>query len=106
MLGDAVLIDQADQLAADLFGEHLSDHRHRLRGSDPVTALEFARDAAARQLGGDLRPAAVHYNGLHPGEPQVRHVLGERALEVVVDHRVAAELDHDDLVVEALQPRQ
>ena len=106
MLGGAVLVDQSNQFPADLLGEHLTDHRHGLLGGHPVAALEFARDAAARQLGGDLRPAAVHHHGLHPGVAQVDHVLGEGALQVGVDHGVAAELHDDDLVVEALEPRE
>src|SRR5699024_6302037 len=37
---------------------------------------------------------------------QEHHVGGECCLELIVDHRVSAVLDHDDLLVEFLQPRQ
>ena len=37
---------------------------------------------------------------------QVDHVLREGALQLLVHHRVTAELHHDDAVVEGLQPGQ
>ena len=45
----------------------------------------------------------------HHPQPGVMHeddVLRERALEVVVDHRVAAVLDDDDRAPEAFEPGQ
>jgi hypothetical protein len=71
-----------------------------------TTAAKFARDAALLQRRRDLRAATVHDHGADASVPQVDHVLGERALEVVIHHRVAAELDDDDLAGEALEPWQ
>jgi hypothetical protein len=48
----------------------------------------------------------VHDHRLEAGEAQEGDVLGEGLLEVVVDHRVAAVLHHDDLAVVLHQPRQ
>ena len=54
----------------------------------------------------DLRAAAVDDDGADAGEAQEHHVLGERAAQAVVDHRVAAVLHHDDRALETLQPGQ
>ena len=102
----AVLVDQADQLALHLPDEHHPDDVHRLGGGDPQAAAELRLDAELVEHRGDLRAAAVHDDRLEAGEPQERDVLGERLLEGVVGHRVAAVLHHDDLAVVALQPRQ
>ena len=102
----AVLVDLADELAVDLAGEHHPHDVHRLGGGDAVAALELARDAEPVEHRRDLRAAAVHDDGPDADVAQVDHVLGEGALQLVADHGVAAVLDHDDLVVEALQPRQ
>jgi hypothetical protein len=101
-----VLVDQADQLPADLPGEHHPHHVHRLWRGDAVAADEAALDAEPLEHGGDLRAAAVHDDGPDAGVPQVDHVLGEGALQRVVDHGVAAELHHDGLPGVALQPRE
>src|SRR3954451_20648215 len=42
-----VCVDQPDELAADLAGEHHPDDVHRLRGGDAQAALELALDAEA-----------------------------------------------------------
>jgi hypothetical protein len=98
--------DQRDQLATDLTGEDHTDDIHRLGRGDPVAADERTRDAEPVEHGRDLRPTAVHDHRLDADVPQVDHVLGERPLQIGVDHRVAAELDDDDLAREPLQPRE
>ena len=98
----AVLVDVADELAVDLAGEHHPHDLHRLGGGDPVAAAELALDAEAVEHRRDLRAAAVHDDRADAGVAQVDHVLGEGALQFLADHGVAAELDDDDLVVEAL----
>ena len=102
----AVLVDQPDQLALHLADEHHPDDVHRLGRGDPQPAAELRLDAELVEHPGDLRPAAVHDDGLEAGEPQERDVLGEGPLEDVVGHGVAAVLHHDDLAVVLLQPRQ
>ena len=102
----AVLVDQADQLALDLADEDHPDDVHRLGRGDPQAAAELRLDAEPVEHRGDLRAAAVHDDRLEAGEAQERDVLGERALQDVVGHGVAAVLHHDDLAVVALQPRQ
>ena len=102
----AVLVDQADQLAADLADEHHPDDVHRLGRGDPQAAAELAGDAEPVEHRGDLRAAAVHDDRLDAGVAQEHHVGGERPLQLGVDHRVAAVLDDDGGAVEPLQPRQ
>ena len=102
----AVLVDQPDQLALDLADEHHPDDVHRLGRGDPEAAAELRLDAEPVEHRGDLRTAAVDDDRLEAGEPQERDVLGERPLQGVVGHGVAAVLHHHDLAVVALQPRQ
>ena len=101
-----VLVDEPHEFPADLLGEHLAHHTNRLVRGDPIPAAEFAGDAAARQLGGDLWPTTMYHHGLDARVTQVDHVLREGALQVVIDHGVATKLHHDDLVVEPLEPRK
>ena len=75
-------------------------------GGDAQAAPELALDAEPVEHAADLRAAAVHDDRVEAGHPQEHDVLGERALEGVVGHRVAAVLHHDRLAVVGLQPRQ
>jgi hypothetical protein len=102
----AVVVDQVDDVAVDLAGEHHPDDGHRLGGRDAQAAPELAGDAELAQVFGDLRAAAVHHHGLQPGVAEEDDVLGERLLQLGRGHGVAAVLDHHDLAVEALQPGQ
>jgi hypothetical protein len=102
----AVRVEQADQLAGHLPGQHHPDDVHRLGGGDAQSAAELAGDAEPVEHGVDLRTAAVHHHRAQADLPQEDHVLGEGALEVLVDHGVAAVLDHDDRAREPLQPGQ
>ena len=101
-----MLVEQADELAADLAGEHHADDVHDLGRGDPQPAPELALEPEPVEHGGDLRAAAVHDDRPQPGIPQEGDVLGEGALEVVVDHGVAAVLDDDEGAAEPLEPRQ
>ena len=102
----AVLVEQSDELAADLAGEHHANHVHHLGRGDPQAAAELALQAEPVEHRGDLRSAAVDDDGAQPGIPQERHVLGEGGLEAVVHHGVAAVLDDDEGAAELLEPRQ
>ncbi len=102
----AVLVDQADDVAADLPREHHPDDLHHLGRGDAVAAAEFAGDRQPLEHGGDLRSAAVHDDGPDAGVAEVDHVLGEGPDGFGVVHGVAAELHDDDLAGEALEPRQ
>ena len=101
-----VLVEQVDQFALHLAGQHHPHDVHRLRCGDPQPALELGLQAQPRQLGADLRPAAVHDDGTEPGVPQEDDVLGEGRLQLLVHHRVAAELDDDGPAVMPRQPGQ
>jgi hypothetical protein len=101
-----VLVDQPDQLPADLPDQHHPHDVDRLRGGDAQAAAELGGKPEPVEHRGDLRAAAVHHDRVDAGEAQENHVLGEGLLQLVVDHGVAAVLDHDDLVVEPLQPGQ
>jgi hypothetical protein len=99
-------VDEADEFAADLSEQHHAGDVEDLRRGHAEPALELARDAEALEHGADLRTAAVHHDGVDAAVAQERHVSGERGLEHVVGHGVAAVLDHDDLAVQLLQPGQ
>ncbi len=102
----SVLVEQSDQLALHLPGQHHPYDVHGVLGGDPQAGLELADDAGLVQGGADLRAAAVHDDGLEAGVAQEDHVLGEGGLQVLVDHGVAAELDDDGLAVVPGQPGQ
>jgi hypothetical protein len=101
-----VLVDQSDQLALDLADQHHPDDVHRRWSRHPEPTAELRLDAEPVEHGRDLRTTPVHDDRPEPGEPQERHVLGERPLQGLVGHRVAAVLHDHDLAVVALQPRQ
>ena len=48
----------------------------------------------------------MHDNRMQTDLAQEHHILGEALLQVIVDHGIAAILDHDALAGEFLQPRQ
>ena len=75
-----VLVDQADQFAADLSGQDHAHDIHRLGGRDAVAADELAGDAEPLEHRRDLRAAAVHDDRLQAHMTQIDHVLGEGAL--------------------------
>ena len=102
----AVLVEQADELAADLAGEHHPHDVHDLGRRDAQAALELALEADPVEHRLDLRAPAVHDDGAQAGIPEEGDVLGEGRLEGVVDHGVAAVLDDDEGAAEALEPRQ
>jgi len=101
-----VPVDQADQVPVHLPGEDHPDHAHRLRRGHSQPRGERARDAQPAEVLADLRAAPVYHHRAQPGVPQEHHVLREREAQVLVGHGVAAELDHDGLAVELLQPGQ
>ncbi len=102
----AVAVDVADDLLVDLAAE---DHLHHVHGfgvGDAHALDEAGFLAHGLQNLADLRPAAVDH---HRVEADVFHqddVLGEALLEPLLDHGVAAVLDDDGLVVEALDVGQ
>ena len=102
----ARLVDERHHFLVDLAAEHHLDHIHRLGVRHPHALDEFTFLAHARQLLVDLRSAAVHDHRVHADELQQHHVVGEAALERLLDHCVAAVLDDDGLAVEALDVRQ
>ena len=102
----AVLVEQSDQLAPDLAGQHHPHDVHDLGRGDPQPALELGVEAEPVEHRLDLRAAAVHDDRPQPGQAQEDDVLRERRLELVVDHRVAAVLDDDQGPAEALEPGQ
>ena len=74
----AVRVEQPDELARDLAGEHHPDDVHRLGGGDAQAAAELGLDAEPVEHRVDLRSAAVHDDGLQPDLAQEHHVLRER----------------------------
>ena len=102
----AVGVDQVHQFATDLAEQHHPRDVEHLRCGDPEAALEIACDAKPFEHRADLRAAAVHHHGVDSAVAQEHHVGGERRLEHVVGHRVAAVFDHDDPAVQLLEPGQ
>ena len=102
----AVLVEEADELAADLPDEHHPYDVHRLRRRHPQAGPELRRDAEPVEHRADLGSAAVDDDRPEAGVPEPDDVLGEGLLEGVVGHGVAAVLHHDRLAVVLLQPRQ
>ena len=102
----SVGVDEAYELAAHLPGEHHADHVHGLGGGDAQAALEFRFDAQPAEHRVDLRATPVHDDGVDTHVVQEDDVLGEGAAEFLVDHGIAAVLDHHGGAGEALDPRQ
>ena len=102
----AVLVDQGHDVLVDQAAQdHLDDVEGLLVGH-PHALDELALLADALQEAGDLRAAAVHHHRVHPHQLQEHHVLGEGLHQVALGHGVAAVLDDDGLVVEALDVGQ
>ena len=101
----AVLVDEADDFLIELAQHHFDDVHHAIVG-DPHALAELALDAHLLQQVADLRAAAVDDDRVHPDELQHHDVAGEARLQRGLDHRVAAVLDDDRLVVEALDVGQ
>ena len=97
--GPCALI-RLDEFAADLTEQHHPRHVEHLGRGHAEATLEIACDAELFQHRADLRAAAVHHDGMDAAVAQEDHVGGEGRLERVIGHRVAAVLDHDDLVVQ------
>ena len=102
----AIGVDQADQFPADLTEQHHSGDVEHLGCGDPEATLEITFDTKAFEHRADLRTTAVHHHRVDAAVTQEGHVGGERGLERVVGHGVSAVLDHDDLAVQLLEPRQ
>src|SRR5699024_2004016 len=102
----AVLVDEADQLAADLAEEHHAHVLHDLRRGDAEAAAELPFQADFVEHHVDLRPAAMHDDGARADRAEEDHVGGEGSLELVVNHGVAAVLHNHDFVAVVQQPWQ
>ncbi|CAH0325025.1 hypothetical protein SRABI128_05070 [Microbacterium sp. Bi128] len=102
----AVGVDQAHEFASHLAGEDHPDHVHGLGRGDTQPALEFGFDPEPAEHGVDLRAAAMHHHGVDADVVQEHDVLGEGAAELVVDHGIAAVLDHHGAAGKALDPGQ
>jgi hypothetical protein len=99
-------VDEPDELASDLTGEHHPDDLHDLRRRDAQPGPELALETQSAEHAGDLRAASVHDDRAQAGIPEEDDVLGEGALEVLVDHGVAPVLDDDERALEPLEPRE
>ena len=102
----ALGIDERDDLLVDEAGQnHLDDLDGGLVG-DPQAAFELALDAHPGEHLADLRPAAMHHDGVHAGLLQERDVARKSLAERRVAHGVAAVFHHDGLVLVALHVGQ
>ena len=111
LAGDAdrvgtVRVDQVHQFAPDLTEQHHPRHVEHLGRGHAEATLEIACDTEPFQHRADLRAAAVHDDRMDAAVAQEDHVGGESPPQRVIGHRVSAVLDHDDLVVQLLEPWQ
>ena len=97
-------MDGRDQVGADLAGQHHLHDLHRLVVRDPEAVLELGLEPETLAHGRDLGTAAVDQDRLHADVAEEDHV--EQGLVARVVDRVAADLDHDHLAVEALDVRK
>ena len=102
----AMSIDQVyDFLVDESAEDHLDDiHGLAIRYPHALDELGFLAYALEQLI--DLRATTMDHNGIDADEFQQHDVAREAALEVVVDHRIAAVLDDHGLAVKALNIRQ
>ncbi len=104
--GGAGGLDEPDHVGVDLAEQRHAHHVHHALVGDPQPADEAGLHAERVGQARDLGAAAVDDDRAQPDEVQQGDVGRERALELLVDHGVAAVLDHDRLAVEPGDPRQ
>ena len=102
----AVGVDQAHEFPSHLAGEDHPDHVHGLGGGDPSPPLNSDSMPSRLSMALICGPPPCTTTGWMPDVVQEDDVLGEGAAELVVDHGVAAVLDHHGGAGKALDPRQ
>ena len=102
----AVLVEQADELAADLAGEDHPDDLHDLGRRDPQPVAELAGQPEPAEHRAICGPPPCTTTGRSPAYRRKAMSWAKARLRVVVDHRVAAVLDDDERAAEPLEPRQ
>ena len=99
-------VDQRNDL---LVHQSAEDHLHDIHGGrvrDAQAVDKAGLDIQPFKKFPDLRAATVYDHGVHANELDQHHVARESVLQTGVDHRRAAELDHDRRAVELLDVRQ
>jgi hypothetical protein len=99
----ALGIDRLHDALVDAAREDHFDHLDRGGIGHALAVHEFRRDAELFQHLVDHRSAAMDDHRVHAHLPQQDDIAGEARHRLVVAHGVAAELDDDDRLVEALQ---
>ena len=92
-------LDVAHEALAHLAGQH---HLHDVGGlavGHAQAVDEFGLLSEAFEKVGDLRAAAVHQHDLHAHEREQQQIAHHGALQILVDHGVAAVFDDDDLLI-------
>jgi hypothetical protein len=98
-------LSRPDEFATHLAGQHHPHDVHDLGRRDPQAALELAARPRRSSMALICGPPPWTTTGRRPATAG-SDVLGERGLEGVVDHRVAAVLDDDEGPAEAFEPGQ
>ena len=93
----AFAVEQVDEVLVDLAGQHHQRHLRRLAVGDAQAVDEAGQQVHPRHRLGQLGTAAVHEHDPYADEREQRHVAHHGLFQIVVDHRVAAVLDDDDL---------
>ena len=102
----AMLIEVADDLLVHLAGQHHLDDRHGRFVSHPHAADKLGDDAVALEGFVDLRAAAMDDDHVDAEGAEQDDVKGERLLERLIGHGMAAVLDDDGLAGKTPDVRQ
>ena len=102
----AMLFEQIHERLVDLAGkDHLGDFDGFLIGHTQ-SVNEHGLLAEALHKVADLRTAAVHQHDAHADKRHQDDIAHDLLFDDIVDHRVAAVFDDDDLAVVALHERK
>ena len=103
---DTTPLEQRDKILVDLPGQHLLHNAHRfgIGIAQTVDEAGFLADLFEHIVDG--RPAAVYQHHAHAQQRQRDKVVHDRKLEFIVDHGIAAVLDHQRLAVVFLNIRR
>ena len=99
-------VDPADQFFVDGPRQHHFGDLRRFRIGDAQTIDKLAFNAQFFEHGADLRPAAMHDDGVNADRFQKHNIIGKIARQTSIAHRMAAIFYDKCLARVTLQIRQ